>query len=216
MTTIILFITSALSAYLIAGVNPAIIVSRLGYHKDIRTCGSGNPGFTNFKRVFGNRWAWWVLLLDLAKAAVVVGIFASLFDRFLGNFQFGAAYTGMFCMLGHAFPVWYKFKGGKGFLVYMSTIFLVDWRAGLVATAVLVVFLLTTKYMSLSTMLAVTSSVIYLLIAGASTPWVTVLCAVQVLFIIFRHAENIKRLIAHTETKFSFGGSKATKNQAKR
>lgn len=206
MTAFILYITAAAGAYLVAGINPSILISRLVYHKDIRECGSGNPGFTNFKRTFGNKWAWWVLLFDLSKAALVIAVFASLFGKYLGNFSLGAAYTGLFCMLGHAFPIWYQFKGGKGFLVYMSTIWLVDWRAGLTAITVLVVLLLLTRYMSLATMLASASSVVYLMLAHADA-WVVVLCAAQVLFMIYRHSENIKRLLTHTETRFRFRGS---------
>ena len=66
-TDIILFFAAALVSYLVSGLNPAIILSRAIYHKDIRTCGSGNPGFTNFKRSFGGRYAWFVFLLDIAK-----------------------------------------------------------------------------------------------------------------------------------------------------
>ena len=69
---VFLYIAAAICGYVVAGMNPAIAISKAVYHKDIRECGSGNPGFTNFKRTFGNKWAWWVLTLDLAKAAVVV------------------------------------------------------------------------------------------------------------------------------------------------
>ncbi|MBQ8250126.1 MAG: glycerol-3-phosphate acyltransferase, partial [Clostridia bacterium] len=147
----LLYISAALSAYLVAGWNPAITFSRAIYKKDIRTCGSKNPGFTNFKRTFGNKWAWWVLALDLSKAAIVALIFAVLFENYLDCYQFGAAYTGIFAMLGHAYPVWYKFKGGKGFLVCLSTAWVTDPRVGLIATVIMIVLLLSTKYMSLST-----------------------------------------------------------------
>ena len=113
----LLYISAAICAYLIAGWNPAITLSRAVYKKDIREYGSGNAGFTNFKRNFGMRLAWVVLVLDLCKAAVVVSVFASLFERTLGLWQLGAAYTGFIAVLGHAFPIWYGFKGGKGFLV---------------------------------------------------------------------------------------------------
>ena len=96
-----LYIISALVAYFVTGLNPAIIISKLVYHKDIRTCGSGNPGFTNFKRTFGGAWSWVVMAIDLLKSAVVVGTFAMLFKHYTGHFQLGAAYTGLFCMLGH-------------------------------------------------------------------------------------------------------------------
>lgn len=201
---VFLFIAAAVCAYLVGGWNPAITFSKLIYKKDIRTCGSGNPGFTNFKRTFGNKWAWWVFALDLSKAAVVVAIFAHLFKVYVGDYHLGAAYTGMFAMLGHAFPAYYKFKGGKGFSVYMSTIWFIDWRAGVVAAILLVVLLLTTKYMSVATLSAVVSTVFVLLILGTDSPITIILCAAQVLFILIRHKENLKRLKNGTESKFSF------------
>ncbi len=201
MLKVVLYASAAICAYLVAGLNPAIILSKAVYKKDIRTCGSGNPGFTNFKRSFGNKLAWWVLLLDLLKAAAVVAIFAQLFKIYLGDYRLGAAYTGLFAMAGHAYPVWYKFKGGKGFLVYMSVIWFIDWRAGLVALLIMLALLLTTKYMSLSTVTALLSCPITLLIIRASVP-VVILCAVCVIFMAVRHKENFKRLINGTESKF--------------
>lgn len=198
---ILLYIAAALAAYLIAGANPAIELSKRIYHQDIRTCGSGNPGFTNFKRTFGSKWAWWVLALDLAKAAVTVAVFAWLFGMYMGAYQLGAAYTGLFAMLGHAYPIWYGFKGGKGFLVYMSVIWFVDWRAGLVALAIFVVLILTTKYMSLSTVAAMLSCPVTLIVTGAPLA-VILLCAGSVLFMAWRHRENFRRLAKGTESKF--------------
>lgn len=198
-----LYIVSAILSYLVVGLNPAIIMSKAIYKKDIRECGSGNPGFTNFKRTFGNKWAWYVMLFDLAKAAVMVAIFAHFFAKSGVSYSVGAAYTGLFCLLGHAYPLWYGFKGGKGFLVFMSVIWFVNPVAGLTSTLVMCVLLLTTKYMSLSTMLGILSGVIYLIFANAE-PMAISLCGVQVLFIIIRHKENIKRLVKGTESKFSF------------
>lgn len=200
--TVLLYLSAALCAYLVAGINPAIEFSKRIYHKDIRTCGSGNPGFTNFKRTFGNKWAWWVLLLDLAKVAVVVAVFAWLFELRLGQYQLGAAYTGLFALLGHAYPVWYGFKGGKGFLVYLSVIWFIDWRAGLVALLVMLVLLALTRYMSLSTVAAMLSCPVTLAVTGAPGS-VIALCAVSVLYIAYRHKENFKRLKNGTESKFS-------------
>ena len=198
---VILYILAAVCGYFVAGMNPAIAISRAVYHKDIRECGSGNPGFTNFKRTFGNKWAWWVLVLDLSKAAVVVGLFAWLLSRQGVDFQFGAAYTGMFCMLGHAFPFQFKFKGGKGFLVCLSTMYVIDWRVGLIATGIMVVLLLVTKYMSLSTTLAMLLCPILLISFGASVPVILMALACAI-FMAVRHKENFKRLIKGTESKF--------------
>jgi len=198
---VILYILAAVCGYVIAGMNPAIAISKTVYHKDIRECGSGNPGFTNFKRTFGNKWAWWVLVLDLSKAAVVVGLFAWLLSRQGVDFQLGAAYTGMFCMLGHAFPFQFKFKGGKGFLVCLSTMYVIDWRVGLIATGIMVILLLITKYMSLSTTLAMLFCPILLIPFGASVP-VILMALVCAIFMAVRHKENFKRLIKGTESKF--------------
>ena len=199
---ILLYILAAVCGYVIAGMNPAIALSKAIYKKDIRECGSGNPGFTNFKRTFGNKWAWWVLVLDLSKAAVVVWLFAWLLSRQGVNFQFAAAYTGIFCMLGHAFPFQFKFKGGKGFLVCLSTMYVIDWRVGLIATGIMIVLLLTTKYMSLSTTLAMLLCPILLIPFGASVP-VILLATFCAVFMAVRHKENIKRLIQGKESKFN-------------
>ena len=200
--TIFLYILAAICGYTIAGMNPAIAISKAIYHKDIRECGSGNPGFTNFKRTFGNKWAWWVLVLDLSKAAVIVGLFAWLLSGQGVDFQLGAAYTGIFCMLGHAFPFQFQFKGGKGFLVCLSTMFVIDWRVGLIATGIMVVLLLTTKYMSLSTTLAMLICPILLIPFGASIPVILMatFCAV---FMAVRHKENFIRLKNGKESKFN-------------
>ena len=204
---ILLYILAAVCGYVIAGMNPAIALSKAIYKKDIRECGSGNPGFTNFKRTFGNKWAWWVLVLDLSKAAVVVWLFAWLLSRQGVDFQLGAAYTGMFCMLGHAFPFQFKFKGGKGFLVCLSTMYVIDWRVGLIATGIMVILLLITKYMSLSTTLAMLFCPILLIPFGASVPVILMALACAI-FMAVRHKENFKRLIQGKESKFSLKGKK--------
>lgn len=200
--TIVLYLIAAIAAYLLCAINPAIVLSRLVYHTDIREKGSGNPGFTNFKRTFGGPWAWVVLLCDLTKAALVIGVFSLLFDRYGLGRQWGAAYTGLFAMLGHAYPVFYRFRGGKGFLVSMSLLWCIDWRAGLFSFAVLCVLLLATKYMSLSTVASMTCGILFLLLL--KTPWNAVCAyAAAILFMAYRHRENFKRLKNGTEAKFS-------------
>lgn len=199
---VFIYISAAVCAYLISGINPAIIFSNKVYHKDIRACGSGNPGFTNFKRCFGGKLAWLVLVLDLTKSAIATAAFAQLFQLYMGNWQFGAAYTGLFALLGHAYPIYYKFKGGKGFLVYMSVIWFIDLKAGIIALAIMLILLAATKYMSLATVTAMLSCPITLFIE--KTPAATVLlCSVSVIYIALRHKENFKRLIHGSENKFT-------------
>lgn len=198
------FIVSAVFAYCVSGLNPAIIMSKAIYKKDIREYGSGNPGFTNFKRVFGNKYAWFVFALDILKGAVISVSAGLLFRQYVGSWRFGVAYAGIFALLGHAFPVFYGFKGGKGFLVCLSTLWFIDWRAGAIAAVVLTVLLLTVKYMSLSSMSALIVGAVFVAVFGAG--WaVSLMYAVCVLFVVIRHRENIIRLIRGTESKFSFG-----------
>ncbi len=200
---ILLYILTALGAYLIGGWNPAITISKAVYKKDIRTMGSGNPGFTNFKRSFGST-AWLVLALDLSKGALAVLGGALLFAGELNQYEFGAVYTGLFAVLGHSYPVWYGFKGGKGFLVALSTLFVADWRVGLTATAVMIVLLLSSSYMSLSTVTSLLVSPFLFLAFGAESA-VVILYAVTALFVLYRHRENVKRLFSGTESKFRLG-----------
>lgn len=198
------YIISAVFAYFVSGLNPAIIMSKAIYKKDIRTCGSGNPGFTNFKRVFGNKYAWFVFVLDILKGAVISVVAGLLFRAYVGSWALGVAYAGLFAMLGHAFPIYYGFKGGKGFLVCLSTVWFIDWRAGAIATAVLVIMLPLTKYMSLSTMSALVAGAVAVAALGGGLA-VSIMYAVCVLFVIVRHKQNIVRLVQGTESKFSFG-----------
>lgn len=198
---VFLYVAAAICGYFVAGVNPSILISKAVYNKDIRECGSGNPGFTNFKRTFGNKWAWVVLVFDLFKAAVTVWLFAWLLSLCGVDFQFGAAYTGMFCMIGHAYPIQFGFKGGKGFLVCLSTVYVVDWRVGLTATAIMIILLIITKYMSLSTVIAMLLCPVLMILLDTPIS-VVVMTAVCVVFMAIRHRENFKRLINGTESEF--------------
>ena len=201
---ILLLILAPLVGYIVATLNPAIILSRLIYHKDIRECRSGNPGFTNFKRSFGGKWAWWVLVLDLSKAAIAVWFFSFFLSKYGVDRQLAAAYTGAFCLLGHAYPFLYGFRGGKGFLVCLSTVYVIDWRVGLIATGIMCILLLTTHYMSLSTVTALLVSPIPIYLFGASLS-ATLATLGLVLFVAARHHANFRRLLSGTESRFYFG-----------
>lgn len=213
MKLTILYFIAGLTAYLVAGVNPAILLSKLIYHEDIRTCGkgSGNPGFTNFKRVYGGKWAWLVMVLDIGKCVALMAVFGTLFKSYAANNgldpkglrQIGIAYVMLMASIGHDFPVWYGFKGGKGFLVNMAAVWFLDWRAGIMAFAILCLFLFTLKYMSLATMIAILSCPVMLLIHHGE-PIAIVLSLIAALLMVYRHKENIGRLMKGEESKFSF------------
>ncbi|MBR6044113.1 MAG: glycerol-3-phosphate 1-O-acyltransferase PlsY [Ruminococcus sp.] len=203
---VFLCIGFAVGAFLLGGVNCAIIMSRLLYGSDIRTQGSGNPGFTNFKRVYGmSPAAVFVMLSDIIKAAIPVCIAMIVFDRTYGVGQFGAQFTGFFAMLGHCFPVWYGFKGGKAFMTGFGTIWFVDWRMTLIAMAVFLTLLFTIKYMSLSSCISAAICPIILAIIGTESYWVLIIAIMAALLVIARHRENFKKLMNGTESKFSLG-----------
>lgn len=199
------FVISAILSYLFSGVNPAIIISRLVYHEDIRTHGSGNPGFTNFKRVYGGKWAWVVFALDLLKTCVICTVFGLVFRAHMGDFRLGAAWAALFGQLGHVYPVWYCFRGGKGFLVCAAAVWFVDWRAALIALIVMLTVLYAKKYMSLAVICAaLTCPVSMAAFGGMDGVWC--LCTASALFLVARHKSNIKRLIEHKEPKFRLKG----------
>jgi len=201
LLTVAVFASAALSGYLISGINPAIILSKAIYGKDIRECGSKNPGFTNFKRTFGMKWAWVVLVCDLLKSALPSVIFGIIFESCFGAWSIGVTFTCLCSMIGHAYPVWYRFRGGKGFLVCLSAMWALDWRIGLIATALMLVLLMLTKYMSLSTTLAMLVCPILHLLFGGNVVSVS-LCFACVLIMVVRHKENYKRLVCGNESKF--------------
>ncbi len=200
---VLLYVASALCAYLAGGWNPAITLSKAVYKTDIRTVGSGNPGFTNFRRCFGNL-GWLVLVLDLSKAAVVVALSAHLFALEGGKSQTGAVYAGLFAVLGHCYPAWYGFRGGKGFLVALSTLFIADWRAGAVSTLIMVALLLTTKYMSLSTVLSLLAAPFLLYFFKAEGECILIYAVISII-VLFRHRENFRRLFKGEESRFHLG-----------
>ena len=203
MTLPLLCLAAALAGYLLGGVNPAIVLSRAVYHEDIRTRGSGNPGFTNFKRVYPGAAAWLVLALDIAKTALPVWAFSALFRRLFSLGQLGAALTGFGCMLGHAYPVWYRFRGGKSFIACFATVWFVDWRVGLCYLGVAAVLLAAARIMSLASVAAAASYPVSLAFFGFA-PWtVELLAAASAALVIYRHRANLRRIAAGTEPRFT-------------
>ena len=194
----------ALLSYVMGGVNGAIIMSKLIYHEDIRKSGSNNPGFTNFKRVYGlNAAAWAVLLIDILKTALPVFLSAVYMSFEFDMWQFGAQFSGIFCMLGHCFPVWYGFKGGQAFIAGFATIWFVDGRMTLIAMAIFFLLLFTLKYMSVASCTAAFSCPISLFYLGYSNAWVEVLAVAAAALVIVRHYPNFVKLVHGTESKFS-------------
>jgi glycerol-3-phosphate acyltransferase PlsY len=208
MTAILAHVFAAAQAYAIGGINGAIIASKYLYRRDIRELGSGNPGLTNFYRVFGPRGALLMVLIDVAKTLGPVLIGGWLFARpgFEGEGYtglYGRAYAGLFVMLGHCFPLFYGFKGGKAVLAVGVLLFSIDWRVSVLGWGAFVLVLLATRYVSLGAMVGVWGYPAALAVFGVGGTRELVIAMLSAALLVARHGGNIRRLIAGEEAKFS-------------
>ena len=183
--------------YLLGSLNFAIIISKLFYRDDIRKYGSGNAGMTNMLRTYGKLPAAATLLLDMAKGAVSVVLGTLIFA------DIGSAIAGLFVVLGHMFPCFYKFKGGKGVATTAMVVLATDWLVFLILLAIFLVIVIGTKYVSLGSVMCM---LIYpFVLANIHNTGFNVLSAIIVAaLVIFMHRSNIARLRAGTESKISF------------
>ena len=183
--------------------------------KDIREMGSGNAGLTNTLRTQGKAVAAVVLLGDVAKAVLAVWAVRLAF-LFIGGvdttvLENGMNWVGymavMMVVVGHVFPVYYNFKGGKGVLAAVSAIFTVDWRSACILLAIFIVLVAITRYVSLgscvaASMFCVATLIFTYFIDGDPAGIInTILGGLTAALIIFMHRGNIHRLITHTEKK---------------
>ena len=197
------YLLTAIPAYIIGGINGAIITSKYIYKKDIRKYGSGNPGLTNFYRVFGAKGVLLVILIDIVKTAVPVIFGKLLFGYVDGNRLLGAELSALFVMLGHAYPVFYHFKGGKTVLSAGTALFFIDARVAAVSWIVFILVLVITKYVSLGSIIGGGLYPVSVAVFGLGGTAELIIAILSAVFLISRHSENIKRLISHTESKFS-------------
>lgn len=211
---IICFIITALVPYLICGINSAIIVTKIKTGKDIRTMGSGNAGLTNTLRTQGKAAALFVLIGDVAKGVLSV-IFVWLSFKLLAGIDARAVESeyewvlyasGTSAILGHVFPLYYGFKGGKGVLVTVAVLLAIDWLPAVILLAIFGAVVALSKYVSLGSCIAAFLYPFTVLIFGIieKSPCFGLnflFSALIALMIIFMHRENIKRLKNHTEKK---------------
>jgi len=206
MATAVALVAVAAAAYLLGCFNGAVIVSKYILRDDVRDHGSGNAGLTNFLRTFGGGLTAVVILCDVLKAvlAVLIGqwVFTLVFHAGI-LVVIGKYWAAVFCLLGHMFPVMFKFKGGKGILSGGTIAIMLDWRIALVVWGGFLILVALTRYVSLGSCWA-----------GASFPFVSafvyqnwaaiVLSLICGGLVLWQHRGNIKRLIAGNENKLSF------------
>ena len=190
---------AALLGYAFGSIPFGLIIAKLGGKGDIRSIGSGNIGATNVLRTGSKGLAAATLLLDLAKGLVPVLIARQWFWDDMG-------WTALFAVIGHCFPVWLGFKGGKGVATNAGVAFGLAWQIGLAYAVVWIAVLAISRISSVAGMSAVIAAAAASLALGQTT-YTNVLVLIALL-VIFLHRENIKRLMDGTEPKV--GGSKAT------
>ncbi len=186
--------------YLLGGIQTAVLYSRIK-GMDIRQHGSGNAGATNTLRVLGKKAGLIVFLGDVLKAALAVMIAKILFkdDSYIAGL-----YAGIGAILGHSYPLFFKFKGGKGIAVSVGAIYFIDVRIALIASVAFIVCAALTKIVSLSSMLLTWSIPVGMILFNRTQTYfiesLLLGCIIGALTT-YRHKENIKRLLNGTESK---------------
>ncbi|MCM1335821.1 MAG: glycerol-3-phosphate 1-O-acyltransferase PlsY [Bacteroides sp.] len=217
---ILCFAAVAVIPYLLCGVNSAIIVTRLKTGKDIRSMGSGNAGLTNTLRTQGKLAALFVLVGDILKGVLSILAVSLLFRLLLGvdtysmteGFSWVNYCAGVFAVLGHIYPVFYGFKGGKGILVTFAIMLTIDAVPALLLLGVFGIVTALTRYVSLGSIVAAAlypfTVLAFSLMEGNVCAWADFAFAAGIAFLlIFMHRANLKRLKDHTEKKL---GEKAS------
>lgn len=192
---IILIIGFALFGYLLGSVSTAIITCKIMGIADPRTVGSNNPGATNVLRAGGKKAAIITLLGDMLKGLIPVLIAVS-----LGMPDEVIAATGVAAFLGHLYPVYYGFKGGKGVATILGVLLGTHWLLGLGTIGIWMGIALTFRYSSLSALVAASGSPILAWFITQS-PVITICVAFMAALLIWRHRSNIKNLVAGKEDK---------------
>ena len=192
-----------LLSYFLGCFNGAVLISSFVIRDDIRGHGSGNAGLTNFYRTYGARYALGVILLDMGKTAVATVIGGYMFHCLYEDWTLGVLVAGLSCIIGHIFPAFYEFKGGKGILAGSILVIMLDWRMALVAWCLFFLSVILTRFVSLGSIMAaasvgVTAFFLY------DRPVYILLAVITAALVIWSHRSNVVRLLKGNENKFKF------------
>ena len=185
----------AITGYLIGSIPFGIIIAKIMGLGNLRNIGSGNIGATNVLRTGNKLAAILTLIFDLSKGAVVVILARLLFD------DSAAQISGLGSFLGHCFPVWLGFKGGKGVATFIGITLALYWPAGILTCLTWISIAYISRISSLSALLSSISSIVWIWICGM--PNATFIMIILTIFIWLRHKENIKRIIKNTEPRIN-------------
>ena len=211
MTEIILIIL----AYLIGSIPTAVWISKSVFGIDIRDYGSGNAGATNTFRVLGSKWGSMVMLVDVTKGLLATSLYIFIpfyLTNELARTNFMIA-LGMMAILGHIFPIFANFRGGKGVATLLGMALAIQPMVALICLGVFLITLLSTRFVSLSSMLAGIAFMVLILFIFNERETVYRLFAIIVaLMVVITHQKNISRLLKGTENKLPSFKNKLKRN----
>lgn len=195
-----LYIVTFLIAYLIAAINPAIVISKRVLKTDIRNLGSKNAGTTNAIRTMGKAVGALVFILDLLKVVISYGIVCLVAWMFKENISSSIKTLYMLAsVLGHSYPAYYGFKGGKGVAVFLMSAIIVDWKIALICIGIGIVVIAVSRMVSLGSIIG--SVMLVVLDIFMATNYNFILILITVAVVIYNHRANIERIIAGKENK---------------
>ena len=183
-------------SYIIGCFSSAYFLGKTSKSIDIRSYGSGNAGATNALRVLGKKMGMLTFLLDILK-----GIIAVLLGKYILGFN-GGLIASIFVVLGHNFPVFLGFKGGKGVATSLGVLLILNWKVALISLVVALTFILVTRYVSLGSIMAsVAAPLVMLLVTDLTDKSLVITTLILASLSIIRHKPNIIRLFSGNEAK---------------
>jgi len=192
--------------YLLGSISTGVVLSRLFAKTDIRTQGSGNAGTTNMLRIMGRKMALFTFIGDMLKGIIAV---------FIGKWLIGGELGGLLgvvgAVLGHYYPLYFGFKGGKGIATSFGSLLFVFPIQALLAFSVFLILVYVTHYVSVGSVAAAAVLPLLVLITRFDQPVLWIITACTGASVIWRHRANIKRLMNHTESKLDFSKLKGKK-----
>jgi len=202
----------AIISYLLGSVSFSVIISKKMAGFDVREKGSGNAGSTNVLRTVGKKAAIITLICDILKGvvAILIALIAGKIIKDLDNALL-IQLAGIFVILGHTFPIFFKFKGGKGIATSLGVLLIVNWQIGLICLVFALVLMALTRMVSLGSMTAAVLFPVLVIfinenyIVDESSNWsYLIFSIILATLVIFNHRENLKRIFNGTENKLSF------------
>ena len=206
MNDLFLFILSILSCYLIGSISFGRIISKLSKNIDITSQGSGNTGATNVLRSIGVSYGLLVLFLDMLKSIIPVLIIE---NYEFSSINYATQIAALSAIIGHCYPIFHKFKGGKGVATGIGPLFVIFMPAATSALIAFVIAILISRMVSVGSILGCLVSLLFMIIFNLmnlfESSWIDLIYLVPAIsIIIYKHNENIKRIISGTENKLTF------------